>query len=123
MSQALPPELGEKIKRYQMLQVQYEQLQRERALVDARIKEITNVLDILSGAEEDATVYRLAGNLLVKVDKNKVVEELKEERDILILKIQKLDKQLKTVREQMEELGKELRRLQALAGQPTGKAG
>ena len=123
MSQALPPELGEKIKRYQMLQVQYEQLQRERALVDARIKEITNVLDILSSAEEDATVYRLAGNLLVKVDKNKVVEELKEERDILILKIQKLDKQLKTVREQMEELGKELRRLQALAGQPTGKAG
>ncbi|MET1101416.1 MAG: prefoldin subunit beta [Pyrodictiaceae archaeon] len=124
MSQRLPPELENKLARYQNLQAQFNRIVQERAAVEAEISEINRVLQVLQELEEGDTVYRLLGNVLVKVSKDKVVSELNDRKEILELRLQKLRKQENELRKQLDEVVQEIKKLQTrLLGVQQGGGG
>ena len=113
MAQRLPPELETKLAQLQALQAQYARVAQERAAVEAEIAETRKVLKLLEEAGEDAPVYRLEANIFVRVDRSKVVEELKDRLEILELRLQKLKKQEEELKKQLDKLAQELKNIQA----------
>jgi len=113
LAERLPPEVESKLTRLQALQAQYTRVTQERRAVESEIGEIDRILGIL-GEVEDEYVYRAVGGILVKVEKEKVVNELKDRKELLQLRLQKLKKQEEALRKQMEELGKQIQKLRGV---------
>ncbi len=112
MAQRLPPEIENKLTRFQGLQTQYTRLAQERAAVEAEIAETQRVLKLLEEASGDAPVYKMQAGILVRVDKEKLVQELKDKLEILEIRLQKLKKQEEEIKKQLDQLAKEIRELQ-----------
>ncbi|NOZ88774.1 MAG: prefoldin subunit beta [Crenarchaeota archaeon] len=112
MAQRVPPELENKLARLQALQAQYTRIVQERAAVEAEIAEVRRVLKVVEEAGEDAPVYRLEGTVFVRVDRAKLIEEMKDRLEILELRLQKLKKQEEELKKQLDKLAEELKSLQ-----------
>ncbi|BES82449.1 prefoldin subunit beta [Pyrodictium abyssi] len=112
MAQRIPPELENKLTRFQSLQAQYARIAQERVAVESEIAETQKVLKLLEEAGEDAPVYRMEANILVRVDRGKVVQELKDRLEILELRLQKLKKQEDEIKKQLDKLAQEIKQLQ-----------
>ncbi len=125
MAQRLPPEVESKLARYQALQTQYNRIVQERVAVEAEIAEINRVLEVLNSVSQDTPVYRLLGTVLVKVERDKVISELKDRKEILERRLQRLKRQEEELKKQLDQLVKEIREIQAkMAGtQPAAQAG
>jgi len=109
MAQRLPPELENKLARLQALQAQYARLVQERTAVESEIAETRRVIKLLEEAGEDAPVYRLESSLFVRVQRNKVLQELKDRLEILELRLQKLKKQEEELKKQIDKLTSEIK--------------
>jgi len=112
MAQRLPPEIENKLTRFQSLQAQYTRLAQERAAVEAEIAETQRVLKLLDEAGSDAPVYRMQAGILVRVDKDKLVQELKDKLEILEIRLQKLKKQEEEIKKQLDKLANEIKEFQ-----------
>jgi prefoldin beta subunit len=124
MAQRLPPEIESKVARYQALQTQYNRVVQERVAVEAEIAEINRVLEVLNNVPQDTPVYRLLGTVLVKVERDKVVSELNDRKEILELRLQRLKRQEEELKKQLDQLVKEIREVQAkLAGAQPARTG
>jgi len=122
LAQRLPPELENKIARIQQLQTQYNRIVQERVAVESEVAEINRVLKVLSEVQ-DATVYRMVGGILVRVERDKVRKELEDRKEILELRLQKLRKQEQEIRKQLEQLTREVQQLQQKFAIGKGGAG
>ncbi len=121
MAQRLPPELENKLARYQVIQSQLNRVVQERVSVEAEIAEINRILSVLEEQSGDVKVYRAIGNVLVRVEREKLVNELKDRKEILELRLQKLKKQEEQLRKQLDEVANEIKKLQTrLQAPPTG---
>ena len=54
------------------------------------------------------TAYKIIGNIMVKTDSEKLIEDLKSKMDILNVRIESIKKQEETVRKKIEELQKKV---------------
>ncbi len=79
------------------------------------LTEVKNALEELQKVSDDAAVYKAVGPVLVQIDKQKVVGELTERKELTETRLKLLEKQEQRTREQLENLQKELR--QFLSGQ------
>ncbi|MGC9105753.1 MAG: prefoldin subunit beta [Thermoprotei archaeon] len=111
MAENLPPDLKVALTKYQDLQDKLQRLLAERSVIDSELKEINRVLQELGGIPQDATVYKIVGNLLVKVDKQTVEKELNDRKEILELRSRTYQKQEATFRTELENLQKKIQEL------------
>jgi prefoldin beta subunit len=125
LAQRLPPELENKLVRLQTLQNQYARVLQERAAVESEIAETQRAIKLIEEAGEDSPVYRMEANILVRVDRNKILQELKDKLEILELRLQRLKKQEEELKKQLDALGREIRELQAklTVGKQAGAGG
>ncbi|HID41830.1 MAG TPA: prefoldin subunit beta [Pyrodictium sp.] len=112
MAQRIPPELENKLARFQSLQAQYARIAQERVAVESEVAETQKVLKLLEEAGEDAPVYRMEANILVRVNRNKVIQELKDRLEVLELRLQRLKKQEDEIKKQLDKLAQEIKQLQ-----------
>ncbi len=123
MAENLPPDLKVALTKYQDLQDKLQRLLAERSVIDSELKEINRVLQELGGIPQDATVYKIVGNLLVKVDKQTVEKELNDRKEILELRSRTYQKQEATFRTELENLQKKIQELYSkYYPQPSGAA-
>ncbi len=80
--------------------------------------EVKDALEELQKSSDDATVYKAVGPVLVQSDKQKLIEELSERKELAETRLKLLEKQEQRAREQLEALQKELR--QVFSGQGAG---
>ncbi|KSW11444.1 prefoldin subunit beta [Pyrodictium occultum] len=113
MAQRLPPEIENKLARLQSLQAQYTRIAQERVAVESEIAETQKVLKLLEEAGEGAPVYRMKAGILVRVDREKLIQELKDRLEILELRLQKLKKQEGELKKQLDKLAGEIKQMQA----------
>lgn len=117
----LPPSIRQQVARYQQVQQTLNVLVMERQQLEAELAEVNNALEELSKTSDDATLYRVAGQILVKTDKERLVKELTEKKELTETRLKVLERQEGRTRSQLDELQKELQR--ALSGQPSSQAG
>ena len=124
MAQRLPPDLENKLVEAQRLQEQLNRVVQERVALESEKSEIERVLKLLEEVGENE-VYRSVGGILVKVPKEKVVNELKDRLEIIDLRLEKLRRQESELRKRLEQLLREIREAQAKLqpGAQLGKKG
>ncbi len=110
----LPPSIKQRIARLQQLQQTLNVIIVERQRLEAELIEVKDALEELQKSPDDVMVYKAVGPILVQSDKQKLVEELNEKRELTETRLKLLEKQEQRTRSQLESLQKELQ--QALSG-------
>lgn len=81
----------------------------QRMAMEAQLKEIEYALENLEKVSDDAPLYKNIGSILVKAENKKgVVDELKEKKETLDIRVKTLQKQGDQLKEKYEALSKKL---------------
>jgi len=110
----LPPSIKQRIARFQQLQQTLNVIIVERQRLEAELIEVKDALEELQKSPNDVMVYKAVGPILVQSDKQKLIEELNEKKELTETRLKLLEKQEQRTRSQLESLQKELQ--QALSG-------
>jgi prefoldin beta subunit len=111
LDEKLPPDVEEKVARLQDLQEQLRLILVRKQQLQLQLAESQNALEAVEKLSDDCEVYKAAGYVMFKSSKAKVLEELRDKRDTLELRIKTLEKQEALLRKQFEELRREVSNL------------
>src|SRR3990172_8377522 len=118
MSQELPPQVKNQLAQMQQIQQQAQAIITQKNQVEITLKETELALEELEKLDTDAVVYRAIGDLLIKTEREKTKEFLKEKKDTLDLRLQTLARQEERVQKRFQQLQEQLK--QAI-GTPTAQ--
>ena len=110
----LPPSVKQQLARFQQLQQTLNVIIVERQRLEAELLEVKDALEELEKASDDTLIYKAVGPVLVQKERQKLIEELTERRELTETRLKLLEKQEQRTKSQLESLQKELQ--QALSG-------
>jgi prefoldin beta subunit len=103
--QELPPWLREQLSRLQQLQQNLQAIMMQKQQVELEIVEIDRALDELRKLEGNNTlVYKSAGPLLIKTNRDDVLKELEEKKELSNTRLTVLGKQETRVKDNLKEV-------------------
>ncbi len=108
LTEKIPPELENKLIRLQELQEQLRLLTIRRQQLELQLREVEHALEQVEKLDSDAEIYKTAGYVMFKVSKDRIVDELKDKKETLELRIKTIQKQESLVRKQFEELRRDI---------------
>lgn len=100
----LPPQVQQRLLRLQQLQQTLQSLLTQKQQLELGLTETEQALNELEKLTKQAVIYKSVGSLLVKSKKTKVTKELKEQKELLNMRISVLGKQEKRLRTQLKDL-------------------
>ena len=92
----------------QILDQKLQNIVMQKHNIQAQTLEIENALIELKDSKES---YKVVGGIIISKDKEELEKELKSKKEILDLKLNSLDKQEEKLKNDMEELQKEVMKL------------
>jgi len=105
MPEEIPQQLQDQIARLQQLRSQLQMIVQQRQQVEIRLKELEHAIEEVEKLEGKGEIYRSIGSLLIKVEnKDKLLEELKEDKETYKLRKTTLEKQEERIKEKLSEL-------------------
>ena len=114
--QRLPPEVQQALIEYENLRNMLVKIEAELRITESEIAEINEILDNIKELPDDVELYKSIGHILLKKDRESVVKELEERKELLLVKQQKYRKQLEILRRQVSDSEKKVRDLLAKYG-------
>ena len=118
--QELPPWLREQLSRLQQLQQNLQAVMMQKQQVELEIVETDRALEELRKIEGDNAVYKGAGPLLIKTNKDDVLKELEERKELSNTRITVLGKQETRIKDNLKEvenkINQMIRGMQATGG-------
>jgi prefoldin beta subunit len=109
MSQELPPQVKNQLAQMQQIQQQAQAIITQKNQVEISLKETDLALEELEKLDNDAVVYRAIGDLLIKTEREKTKEFLKEKKDTLDLRLQTLARQEERAQKRFQQLQEQLK--------------
>ena len=109
MSSELPPQIKNQLAQLQQIQQQAQAIVAQKNQVEITLKETELALQELEKLDADAVVYRAIGDLLVKTERDKTKEILREKKDTLDLRLQTLTRQEERVQTRFQQLQEQLK--------------
>jgi len=106
----LPPQVQERLLRLQQLQQTLQTVLTQKQQLELELTETEQALTELEKTDENTTIYKSIGSLLVKAEKTKVTTELNERKELLNTRVSVLGKQEERLRTQAKELQTKLQR-------------
>ena len=100
----LPPILREQLARYEQIQQNLQAILIQKQQVEMELSETEKALEELGKTTDSEAIYKFAGNLLVKVQKDAIVKELNEKKELGNTRKMVLTKQEGRFRENLKEL-------------------
>lgn len=97
---------SEKIQELQMLEQTSQNLIFQKQAFQMELSEVQLTLDELEKSSDD--VFKIIGQLLIKTEKQKVKKDLSEKQKIIKIRLQSIDKQEASLKENMENIRKEI---------------
>ena len=120
--QQIPPWLQEQVGRLQQLQQNLQSIMMQKQHLESEHLETERALEVLQKANDDDTVYKTAGSILVKSTKAVLVSELQEKKELANTRLTVLTKQEARVKENLKEAETKIREmLRGPAGAPSGQ--
>ena len=108
--ESLPEKVKEQVMRLQQLQNTLQALVLQRQSAELELRNVEKAIEELEKASDDAVVYKSAGPLLVRRDKESLVKELNERKEILNARLKVLERQEERTRERIRELQSSVQR-------------
>jgi len=106
----LPPAVQERLLRLQQLQQTLQSILTQKQQLELELIEIDQALSELEKASDDAVIYKSVGSLLVRSEKSKVTNDLKERKELTNMRITVLGRQEERLRSQIKELQEKLQK-------------
>jgi prefoldin beta subunit len=100
----LPPWLKEQISRLQQLQQNLQAIMMQKQQIELEIVETERALEELSKITTSDSIYKAAGPLLIKSEKDTVEKELTEKKELANTRVMVLGKQELRVKENLKEV-------------------
>ena len=101
--QELPPWLREQVSRLQQLQQNLQAIMMQKQQIELEIVETDRALEELKKIGIDDAVYKSAGPLLIKANKENVLKELEERKELSNTRVTVLAKQEARVKDNLKE--------------------
>jgi prefoldin beta subunit len=109
----LPPQIQEQLVRLQQLQQTFQSVVTQKQQLELELNETDKALTELEKSTDDTPVYKSVGSILVKSNRQVLMGELKERKELLTTRVTVLGKQEDRTRERLKEVqGKLQERLQ-----------
>jgi prefoldin beta subunit len=102
--QELPPWLKEQLARLQQLQQNLQAIMMQKQQVEIENVETERALEELKKTTSDDAVYKLAGPLLVKSNREGLMKDLEEKKELSKTRVVVLGKQESRVKENLKEV-------------------
>ncbi|OPY50000.1 MAG: Prefoldin subunit beta [Methanosaeta sp. PtaU1.Bin055] len=109
MSTELPPQVQNQIAQLQQLQQQAQALLGQKSQIEMMIRETESAVKELEASEEGAVIYKSVGEVLFKADRAKLIEEFKEKKEVLDLRLKTLGKQEERIQKRFTQLQDQLK--------------
>lgn len=109
MSGELPPQIQNQLAQLQQLQQQAQAVMTQKNQIEGLIRETDAALKELEKSSDDAVIYKGVGELMFKADKAKLVEELKERKDMMDLRLKTMAKQEERIQSRFTQLQEQLK--------------
>jgi len=106
----LPPAVQERLLRLQQLQQTLQSILVQKQQLELELLEIDRALSELEKVTDDAVIYKSVGSLLVRSERNKVTDDLKERKELANMRVSVLGRQEERLRSQIKELQEKLQR-------------
>ena len=100
----LPPWLKEQISRLQQLQQNLQAIMMQKQQIELEIVETERALEELSKTNTSDSIYKAAGPLLIKSEKDPIEKELTEKKELANTRGMVLGKQEVRVKENLKEV-------------------
>jgi len=104
MAQRLPPELEQLAIKYQQIEAQLTSVVTQKTAILTQIREIERALSVLQSVGGDAAVYRNTGFVMVKVSKDEAVKDLENRKEELQIRLTSLEKMESMLKKQLDEV-------------------
>ena len=109
MSGELPPQIQNQLAQLQQLQQQAQVVISQKSQIEALIRETDAALKELEKSSDDAIIYKSVGELLFKAEKPRLLEELKERKDMMDLRLKTMSKQEERIQSRFSQLQDQLK--------------
>jgi prefoldin beta subunit len=100
----LPPWLKEQISRLQQLQQNLQAIMMQKQQIELEIVETERALEELSKTTTSDSIYKAAGPLLIKSEKDTIEKDLTEKKELANTRVMVLGKQELRVKENLKEV-------------------
>jgi len=104
----LPPQLQEQLGRLQQLQQTLQAVMAQKQQLEIEASETDKAISELDKVTDQTPVYKSVGSLLVKSDRQTLLTELKERKELLGTRITVLGRQEERTKERIKELQEKL---------------
>lgn len=101
--QQIPPWLQEQIMKMQQAQQSLQSIHMQKQQLEMELAESDKALEELKKASDDDPVYKHAGSILIKSNKNDLIAELEERKELANTRSTVLKKQEERVKESIKE--------------------
>ncbi|NJE01175.1 MULTISPECIES: prefoldin subunit beta [unclassified Thermococcus] len=102
--QNIPPQVQAMLGQLESYQQQLQLVIQQKQKVQLELTEAKKALEEIEKVDDGATIYKTVGTLIVKTEKGKAVEELKEKVETLEVRLNALERQEKKLNEKLKEL-------------------
>ena len=106
MAQNIPPELENELRKFENLRRQQEGFSNMVQSYKERVTQINETLEQLKKQPDDTVTYKGVGQVMFRVEKPAMVEELETEAEGLGKSIEQAEKKLETLTPELAELQK-----------------
>ena len=97
---------AQKLQEMQFLEQNLQNLLMQKQAFQMEMSETTSALKEINNSSEE--VYKIVGQLMIQTEKKKMVDELQNKEKILDLRIKSIEKQEKSLTEQLEKYREEI---------------
>lgn len=101
---SIPPWLQEQLVRFEQLQQNLQAIVAQRQRVEAELMEVEKALEELKKAPQNAAVYKLAGTIMLKANRDELIKELEEKKELANTRIMVLKKQEERLKSNLQEI-------------------
>lgn len=124
MIDEIPPKVQNQIAQFQQLTQQIQMITTQKIQLESQVRELERTVQELERAPEDAVVFRNVGSLLIQTkDRPRLLNELKEQKETLEVRVKTLDRQDKHLRERHQSLQQQITAALQGPGAPASKPG
>ncbi|NJD99272.1 prefoldin subunit beta [Thermococcus sp. LS1] len=102
--QNIPPQVQAMLGQLESYQQQLQLVIQQKQKVQLELTEAKKALEEIEKVEDGTVIYKTVGTLIVKTDKAKALEELKEKVETLEVRLNALERQEKKLNEKLKEL-------------------
>ncbi len=104
----LPPQVQEQLVRLQQLQQTLQSVVTQKQQLELELSETDKALAELEKSTDETPVYKSVGSILVKSNRQNLLTELKDRKEILTTRVTVLGKQEDRTRERLKEVQEKL---------------